>query len=133
MAYRSYVFLVIFVYGYGKSREQLSLWKGRSMAKSYNEIRTVMSEESRARAERETKRLLHEIRLAELREAANLTQTQLAERMGISQGAVSRIENGNRDLYLSTLARYVASTGGQLVVSAQYPDSDEVEIKVEAG
>ncbi len=35
-----------------------------------------------------------EIRLRKLRHARRLTQVQLAERTGIDQGAISRIENG---------------------------------------
>ena len=34
------------------------------------------------------------------------SQAQVAERMGISQGAVARIESGERDPHLSTLRRY---------------------------
>ncbi|MGL5824762.1 MAG: helix-turn-helix domain-containing protein [Nocardioides sp.] len=48
--------------------------------------------------------------LAEIRKFAAQTQTQLAEKMGIKQAAVSRIE-GRDDLLLSTLAEYAAATG----------------------
>lgn len=101
------------------------------MAKSYKLIRDSMSKESQERAKKKANKLLHEIRLTELREAVNLTQTQIAERMGISQAAISRIEKGGRNLYLSTLARFVASTGGELELSARYPDRDEVKLKIE--
>jgi len=101
------------------------------MTRSYTSLRNTMSEASRHRAKKKAQRLLHDIRLAELREAANLTQSEIAERMGISQAAVSRIEKGDRNLYLSTLARFVASTGGELVLVAQYPDYDEVTLRIE--
>jgi DNA-binding XRE family transcriptional regulator len=48
--------------------------------------------------------------LAEIRKFAAQTQTDLAERMGIKQAAVSRIE-GRDDLLLSTLAEYAAAAG----------------------
>lgn len=48
--------------------------------------------------------------LAEIRKVAAQTQTQLAQRMGIKQAAVSRIE-GRDDLLLSTLAEYAAAAG----------------------
>ncbi|MGL5808867.1 MAG: helix-turn-helix domain-containing protein [Nocardioides sp.] len=48
--------------------------------------------------------------LAEIRKVAAQTQTQLAEKMGIKQAAVSRIE-GRDDLLLSTLAEYAAAAG----------------------
>jgi DNA-binding XRE family transcriptional regulator len=100
------------------------------MAKPFKSLRDAMPETSRKRAQEKAHKMLHDIRLAELREAANLTQTEIAERMGISQAAVSRIEKGGRNLYLSTLARFVASTGGELVLSAHYPDDDEVTIRL---
>lgn len=48
--------------------------------------------------------------LAAIRQAANLTQVELASRMGIKQSAVSTLE-GRQDLLLSTLANYLAAAG----------------------
>src|SRR2546422_6733219 len=48
--------------------------------------------------------------LAERRRTAGLTQTQLAKRMGTSQGQVTRLESG-ADTRLSTVARYAAAVG----------------------
>ena len=48
--------------------------------------------------------------LAEIRKFAAQTQSELADRMGIGQAAVSRIE-GRDDLLLSTLAEYAAAAG----------------------
>lgn len=44
--------------------------------------------------------------LVAMRRQQNLTQDEVARRMGISQGAVARIESGDRDPHLSTLRRY---------------------------
>lgn len=44
--------------------------------------------------------------LVEIRRASGLKQDDVAKRMGISQGAVARIEGGERDPHLSTLRRY---------------------------
>ncbi|MFC7595775.1 helix-turn-helix domain-containing protein [Terrabacter sp. GCM10028922] len=44
--------------------------------------------------------------LVDVRRQRGLTQAQVADRMGISQGAVARIEHGDRDPHLSTLRRY---------------------------
>ena len=44
--------------------------------------------------------------LVEIRRTRGLTQEQVGELMGISQGAVARIEHGHRDPHLSTLRRY---------------------------
>ncbi len=49
-------------------------------------------------------RLAH--KLAELREKMGLTQGKLAERMGVSQQLVSRIESGSDNLTIETLIRF---------------------------
>lgn len=40
-----------------------------------------------------------------LRKQAKLTQTELAQAVGIDQGQLSRIERGQADVYLCTLRR----------------------------
>jgi transcriptional regulator with XRE-family HTH domain len=52
--------------------------------------------------------------LAERREAAGLTQTQVAARMGTSQSAVARLELAAADVRMSTLQRYAAAIGAEL-------------------
>jgi DNA-binding XRE family transcriptional regulator len=59
--------------------------------------------------------------LAELRQTRHLTQVQLAEHLGISQGNVSRLE-GRSDVYLSTLRSYVEALGGHLEIAAVFDD-----------
>lgn len=63
----------------------------------------------------------HSVLVQRLRELRGFTQEQLADRMGIRQATVSRIERG--DMYLSTLSRLVASMGGKLQIQAVFPDS----------
>jgi len=53
-------------------------------------------------------------RLVELRQAAGLSQTQVAARMGTSQSAVARLESGSADVRLSTLEKYAAAVGSSL-------------------
>lgn len=48
--------------------------------------------------------------LAEIRKAADLTQTALADAMGVPQTAVSRIER-RHDMLLSTLNSYLQAAG----------------------
>jgi ribosome-binding protein aMBF1 (putative translation factor) len=49
------------------------------------------------------------------RKRNNLTQAQLAERMGTTQSVVSRVEKGS-NVSLETLARYAAACGARLEV-----------------
>jgi transcriptional regulator with XRE-family HTH domain len=48
------------------------------------------------------------------RQAAGLSQTQVAARMGTSQSAVARLEAGAADVRASTLERYAAAIGSQI-------------------
>jgi hypothetical protein len=48
------------------------------------------------------------------RQAARLSQTEVAARMGTSQSAVARLESGEADARASTLERYAAAVGRQI-------------------
>jgi phage-related protein len=52
--------------------------------------------------------------LAEDRRAEGLTRTTVAARMGTSESAVARLEGGEADTKLSTLARYAAALGKRI-------------------
>jgi predicted transcriptional regulator len=49
--------------------------------------------------------------LATARRESELSQTEIAARMGTSQSAVARLESGELDVRLSTLERYAAALG----------------------
>ncbi|HVW59348.1 MAG TPA: helix-turn-helix transcriptional regulator [Puia sp.] len=53
--------------------------------------------------------------LREARKEAKLTQEQLAEKVGTKKSYISRIENGNCDIQLSTLYRIFESGLGKKV------------------
>jgi transcriptional regulator with XRE-family HTH domain len=59
------------------------------------------------------------------RQAARLSQTQVAARMGTSQSAVARLEAGEADVRASTLERYAAAIGSQ--ISWRLADAPPVE------
>jgi DNA-binding Xre family transcriptional regulator len=52
--------------------------------------------------------------LAVQRQAAGLSQTEVAARMGTSQSAVARLEAAEGDVRASTLERYAAAIGCQI-------------------
>lgn len=66
--------------------------------------------------------------LAALRKAQGLTQAQLTEELGMTQGEISRLER-RENLHLSTLARFIEATGGKLRITAVY-DGEEVEVGI---
>ena len=53
--------------------------------------------------------------LVRARQASELSQTEIAARMGTSQSAVARLESGVLDARLSTLERYAAALGHTVV------------------
>lgn len=58
------------------------------------------------------------LQLVEARLDAGLTQTELAERMGVSQAQVARIEKAGYNAYtLNTLRRYAQALGKKLHVA----------------
>jgi len=58
-------------------------------------------------------------RLSELRTLAGLTQTQMAKRLGMTQGAISGLE-AREDTYVSTLRKYVEALGASLHIDARF-------------
>lgn len=60
---------------------------------------------------------LMEMDLRALREAAGLTQEELAQRVAVTQSELSKLER-REDYRLSTLRRYVNALGGQLEIVA---------------
>jgi ribosome-binding protein aMBF1 (putative translation factor) len=72
-----------------------------------------------ARMAEDRSRLVRE--LAEQRQAAGLSQTEVAARMGTSQSAVARLESGTADVRASTLERYAAAVGSQITWKLNRP------------
>jgi predicted transcriptional regulator len=52
--------------------------------------------------------------LADARREQQLSQTEVAARMGTSQSVVARLESGQIDARLSTLQRYASAVGREL-------------------
>ena len=71
--------------------------------------------------------IAEEMTLRELRKARQLTQVSIARELGVSQDAVSRMEQRS-DLLLSTLRRTVEAMGGSLSLIARFPDRLPVEL-----
>ena len=72
----------------------------------------------------------HAMGLAALRKAAELTQTELARTLGISQAAVAKTEQ-REDLLLSTLAAYIEALGGQVHIVISF-NGEEVDLDLGA-
>jgi transcriptional regulator with XRE-family HTH domain len=93
----------------------------------WSEIRGTMSPEREGRIEEKKKVLRAEMALAELRRARSYTQLELAESLGIRQASVSQMEHG-ADMYVSTLRNFLRALGGDLEITARFPDGVDVRI-----
>lgn len=69
--------------------------------------------------------------LPALREARRLSQTELANRLSINQGACSRMERRS-DMLIGTLRNVVAAMGGELYLVARFPD-ETVYLDLDSG
>ncbi|WP_344663667.1 XRE family transcriptional regulator [Catenulispora yoronensis] len=74
---------------------------------------------------------IYAMNLAMVREAAELTQVEVAKRLGSAQGVVSRTEN-RRDMYLSTLYNYLTATGATDVAITLTINGKAVALDLEA-
>src|SRR5271167_340695 len=59
--------------------------------------------------------------LDELRHARELTQVHLSKILGVNQAAVSKLER-RTDMYVSTLQDFVKAMGGELKITARFPE-----------
>lgn len=85
-----------------------------------------LSPERRRRVEQRAAVLVaEEMTLRQLRQAVHQTQVEVAQRLGINQENVSRLEQRD-DLLLSSLNRYVAALGGKLSLVAEFPDAPPI-------
>lgn len=97
------------------------------MPKSFNVLREKLPVASRQRIEKQVQLALKDMPLAELRQARQFTQQQIAKTLKIKQASVSKMEN-QTDMYLSTIRKYIEAMGGELEIVAKFPEGS---IKVE--
>jgi len=91
------------------------------MATSFRTIREKMVPERQERIRRRTEELLSELPLQELRQARSWSQEELAEVLGLNQATISKLER-RTDMYLSSLRRFVEAMGGELEITASFPE-----------
>lgn len=92
-----------------------------------------LPEKNRARARTGAAAIVEEAHLAAVRKALTVTQATLAERTGLKQGEISRIENNIQTVQMKTLQRYVSGLGGTMKIVAEFPDGTHAEIPVRSG
>lgn len=94
-----------------------------------NDVLAELSPERQARIKaRGAELIAEEFALRDLRRAENVTQAEVAERLGGRQVYVSRLEK-RADMKLSTLRDYVKAIGGDLQLMVTFPEGRAVRLK----
>lgn len=78
-------------------------------------------EEAVAEARKHNQAYIDGHRLAERRKSLGLTQSDVAELMGVTKSRISQIERGEVST-VEAIARYVGALGGQIQISAVFGD-----------
>ena len=96
-----------------KKNKNLTSWDSHIDSK-YGELGT----QSREVYEEEFESYKIGVLIQEARKKKNMTQTELAEKIGTTKNYISRVENNSNDIRLSTLMRIIREgLGGNLTLS----------------
>ncbi len=91
------------------------------MAKNFSVLREKMPVYAQAEVENRVEKALVEMPLDELRRARGLSQKALAKILHVQQPAIAKMER-RTDMYISTLRSHIEAMGGELKITAQFPD-----------
>lgn len=91
------------------------------MSTRFRELVERLPPEQRERIAQRREELLAQLPLQELRQARALSQEELARILGVNQASVSKLER-RTDMYISTLRRFVEAMGGELEITARFPE-----------
>ncbi len=97
--------------------------------KTWSEVkdRRPLSAEAQAANATWVEQQIVEMNLQALRQQLDMTQTELADASGFTQGEISRIEQ-REDHMVSTLRRLVRSLGGELEIHARFPNGRDIRL-----
>jgi hypothetical protein len=100
----------------------------------WNELRGELrskpgAEDAIARAREES---AEELRLYELRHAEAVSQVELAGRLEVTQGAISKFEHAD-DVRISTLRQYLEALGARLELVAVFDDEGDRRVPIHLG
>jgi transcriptional regulator with XRE-family HTH domain len=87
----------------------------------FSDLLAQMPADRLARIDAISEDLRAEMDLAQLRAARKLSQAALGEILHVEQPAVAKIEK-RTDMYVSTLRRFIEAMGGELEITARFPD-----------
>ena len=95
------------------------------MSKPFKNLIKKMPVDRQERIKQKTRHLKAQMALAELRQALDLTQTQVADALKMNQAAISKFEHQS-DIYIGTLRKILSAMGAELRIVAHFPDADVI-------
>ncbi|HAK6590656.1 TPA: XRE family transcriptional regulator [Citrobacter freundii] len=98
--------------------------------RTLDEVIASRSPESQARIKEMADEMVLEVGLQMMREELQLSQKHVAEVMGISQPAVTQLEQRGNELKLATLKRYIEAMGGKLSLDVELPTGKRVAFHI---
>ena len=104
--------------------EEVKFTRGNDRISQLAQRPDIAAEVTGVRAEMAEADRTYAMGLAALRQAAELTQVELARRMGVTRAAISRMEQPH-DLLLSTLNSYLQAIGGTARMIVSFADGHE--------
>ncbi|MDE1488135.1 helix-turn-helix domain-containing protein [Xenorhabdus bovienii] len=90
--------------------------------KTLRDAVAARSPESQARIKEMADEMILETGLQLMREELQFSQKSLADSMGVSQPAITQIEQRGNDVKLATLKRYIEAMGGKLSLTVELPE-----------
>jgi transcriptional regulator with XRE-family HTH domain len=99
------------------------------MRKPFSNLVSKMPPDAQQRAKARTQQMLLEMNLQELRQNfTELTQSDIAELLNVTQAYVSKVERRGGDMLLSTLYQLVGALGGHVELRVQLPGREDVRL-----
>ncbi len=98
------------------------------MTTNFKDFYRDIPRDRREKIEKRVGQELRLIQLSEIRGLVEMTQKDLADKINISQAAISKMEN-QKDLNISTLRKLIEAIGGKLDVTVRLPDRPPVKLE----
>ncbi|HBV6392381.1 TPA: helix-turn-helix domain-containing protein [Klebsiella aerogenes] len=98
--------------------------------RTLDEAIAARSPESQARIKEMADEMILEVGLQMMREELQLSQKHVAEVMGVSQPAITQLEQRGNELKLATLKRYIEAMGGKLSLDVELPTGKRVAFHI---
>lgn len=98
--------------------------------RTLDDVIAARSPESQARVKEMSDEMILEVGLQMMREELQLSQKYVAEMMGVSQPAITQLEQRGNDLKLATLKRYIEAMGGKLSLDVELPTGKRIAFHI---